>query len=242
MINPNLVLGASSLKEPYNAQLPFPHLIFDDFLNETIARNAAYELKYLSDNIKNEEWRFDPIDHHENQVSKRSITVLDNMLPISNVISQYVNNPEFLTFLRDITGMEGLVGDWTFQGGGTHITPKGGSLNIHHDFNFLGPIENPEFYRKVNLLIYLNEDWEEEWNGDLELWEKDLSSKTHNITPKFNRAVLFNIDNAPHGHPSPLECPEGESRRSLAYYFYDKVPVSSELKERAYWKEGNELL
>ena len=81
MINPNLVLGASSLKEPYNAQLPFPHLIFDDFLNETIARNAAYELKYLSDNIKNEEWRFDPIDHHENQVSKRSITVLDNCYP-----------------------------------------------------------------------------------------------------------------------------------------------------------------
>lgn len=241
MINPNLVVASNQLKEPYNEQQPFPHLVFDNFLDETIARNAAYELKYLSDNLKEEEWRFNPIDFHADQVYKRSITVLDNMLPISNIISQYVNNPEFLTFLREVTGLEELVGDWTFQGGGAHITPKGGSLNIHHDFNFIGDPENPEFYRKVNLLIYLNEEWEEEWNGNLELWEKDLSSKVHSISPKFNRAVLFNIEDAPHGHPHPLECPEGESRRSLAYYFYDKIPVNNELKERAYWKKGQEL-
>ena len=242
MINPNLVSGAKSLKEPYNSQLPFPHLVFDNFLDETVAYNISHELKYLSDNMEEEEWRFNDKDHHKDQVAKRSITVLNNMLPISNVVSQYVNNPEFLTFIRELTGMYELVGDWTFNGGGVHITPKGGSLNVHHDFNFLGDKDNPELYRKINLLIYLNEEWEDEWNGNLELWEKDLSSMTHSITPKFNRAVIFNIEDAPHGHPSPLECPEGESRRSLAYYFYDKLPVTNGLKERAYWKEGDELL
>lgn len=242
MINPNLVLGSTNLKEPYNSQLPFPHLVFDNFLDGTIALNVAHELKYLSENMGDEEWRFDVKDHHEGQVSKRSITVLNNMLPISNVVCQYMNNPEFLTFIREVTGMGELVGDWTFNGGGVHITPKGGSLNVHHDFNFLGDIESPELYRKVNLLIYLNEEWEEEWNGNLELWERDLSSVTHSIPPKFNRAVLFNIEDAPHGHPSPLECPEGESRRSLAFYFYDTIPVNNELKDRAYWKKGDKLL
>jgi len=242
MLNPNIVLGASNLQEPYNNQLPFPHLVFDNFLDETVAINAAYELKYLSENLKDEEWRFNPKDIHEHQVSKRSINVLDNMLPISNVISQYVNNGEFLTFLREITGMEGLVGDWTYEGGGVHITPKDGFLNVHHDFNFLGDIENPELYRKVNVLIYLNEEWEEEWNGNLELWESDLSTKVHSVTPQFNRAVIFNINDAPHGHPHPLECPEGESRRSLAYYFYDTIPTDTYLRDRAYWKKGDKLV
>lgn len=242
MINPNLVLGASSLKNAYNEQSPFPHLIFDNFLDETTAMNVAYELKYLSENMKDEEWRFDPKDHHGDQVSKRSITNLDNMLPISNIITQYVNNPQFLDFIRELTGMEGLIGDWTLQGGGVHITPKGGLLNVHHDFNFLGPIDNPELYRKVNLLIYLNEEWEEEWNGNLELWENDLSSISQSITPKFNRAVIFNIEDAPHGHPNPLNCPEGETRRSLAFYFYDTIPVNNKLKERAYWKKGEKLV
>ena len=242
MINPNLVLGASSLKEAYNEQSPFPHLVFDNFLDETTAMNVAYELKYISENMKDEEWRFDSKDHHDDQVSKRSITNLNNMLPISNIVTQYVNNPQFLGFLRELTGMEELVGDWTLQGGGVHITPKGGSLNVHHDFNFLGPIENPELYRKINLLIYLNEEWEEEWDGDLELWETDLSSVSQTITPKFNRAVIFNIEDAPHGHPKPLNCPEGESRRSLAFYFYDTIQVNNELKDRAYWKKGDELV
>jgi len=66
-------------------------------------------------------------------------------------------------------------------------------------------------------------------------------SKRHVVMPKLNRAVLFNIENAPHGHPDPLNCPTQESRRSLAFYFYDKIPTKNRLYERAYWKFGNVL-
>lgn len=241
MLNPQVSLSGKELSKAYYEQEPFPHLIIDNFLDETVALDVAYELRWLNVNFQEEEWRFDKKDHHKNQVLKRSITQLNNMLPTSKLISTYVNNPQFLSFLRDLTGMEELVGDWEYRGGGVHMTPKGGSLNVHHDFNFLGDPKNPYAYRKVNLLIYLNEEWESDWGGNLELWEKDLSSPKHIIEPKFNRAVLFNIEDAPHGHPHPLECPEGETRRSLAYYFYDNIPVNNELKDRAYWKEGDKL-
>tara|TARA_R110002153_G_scaffold39711_1_gene114194 strand:- start:39 stop:767 length:729 start_codon:yes stop_codon:yes gene_type:complete len=242
MINPNLAIGSLELKEPYNSQLPFPHLVFDDFLDETILYDASLEAKFLSENMDTEGWRFDKKDHHHSQVAKRSLTVIDNMTPAIRLISQYVNNPQFLTFLREMTGMPGLVGDWTFNGGGLHVTPKDGFLNVHQDFNFLGPIESPELYRKVNLLIYLNEEWKDDYNGNLELWESDLSDKAHEIVPQYNRAVIFNIEDAPHGHPTPLTCPEGESRRSLAYYFYDTIPLTTDLKERAYWKKDDKLI
>lgn len=241
MLNPQVSLSGKELSKVYYDQEPFPHLIIDNFLDETVALDVAYELRWLNVNFQEEEWRFDKKDHHKNQVLKRSITQLNNMLPTSKLISTYVNNPQFLSFLRDLTGMEKLVGDWEYRGGGVHMTPKGGSLNVHHDFNFLGDPKNPYAYRKVNLLIYLNEEWDSDWGGNLELWEKDLSAPKHIIEPKFNRAVLFNIEDAPHGHPHPLECPEGETRRSLAYYFYDNIPVNNELKDRAYWKEGDKL-
>jgi len=97
-------------------------------------------------------------------------------------------------------------------------------------------------YRKVNLLVYLNEDWEKAWGGELELWKSDVSSKFKSIVPQFNRAVLFNIEDAPHGHPDPLQCPEGECRRSLAFYYYSKTPNNNKLYDRAHWKQGNQLL
>ena len=242
MLNPNIAVAGNQLREHYYAQEPFPHLVFDDFLDATIAQAASVDAQYLYENFEQEEWRFRDKDHHEHQSKKRSLTVLDNMTPAIQLISQYVNSDAFLTFLREITGMPGLVGDWDFEGGGLHFTRKDGFLNVHHDFNYLGPEENPILYRKVNLLIYLNEEWLEEWGGKLELWEKDLSECVFEITPKFNRAVIFNIEDAPHGHPHPLNCPEGESRRSLAYYFYDTIPVNNDLKDRAYWKKGEQLV
>ena len=242
MLNPQIAVSSKQLNEYYYNQEPFPHLVFDNFLDETVARDAAYELKWLNDNFQQEEWRFNLQDHHQNQVLKRSITHLGNMLPTSRLISQYVNNTQFLAFLRDLTSMPELYGDWDYEGGGVHITPKNGSLNVHHDFNFLGDFENPVAYRKVNLLIYLNEEWDDSWGGNLELWENDLSKVRQIIEPKFNRAVIFNIEDAPHGHPHPLMCPEDESRRSLAYYFYDNVPPTNGLKDRAFWKKEDKLI
>jgi len=99
-----------------------------------------------------------------------------------------------------------------------HKISRGGKLGVHADFN-VNFVNN--LHRRINVLIYLNEDWNPEWNGHLELWDKDLSKCCVKVEPIFNRAVVFNItDDAFHGHPEPLQCPETVSRYSLALYYY----------------------
>ena len=95
---------------------------------------------------------------------------------------------------------------------------RGGHLAIHADFN---PHVKLKLRRRLNLLIYLNEDWEERFGGDLELWDKKMEKCEVKISPIFNRAVLFNTDSDTfHGNPEPLDCPPKRSRRSLGFYYY----------------------
>lgn len=149
-----------------------------------------------------------------------------------------MNSPVFIEFLRDLTGIDDLVGDIQLEGGGFHVTERGGKLGIHHDFT-KRTMGGEQYYRHVNLLIYLNDVWDSSWGGDLELWSPDLTEMVKRIPLKGNTAVLFNIDNAPHGHPHPLDCPIGETRRSLAFYYYSKQETLMDLP-RAYWKVGKE--
>jgi Rps23 Pro-64 3,4-dihydroxylase Tpa1-like proline 4-hydroxylase len=108
------------------------------------------------------------------------------------------------------------------MGGGVHKINRGGKLSIHIDYNNHPTTKQR---RKLNLLIYLNKDWDKSWGSNLELWNKELTEKVIEVEPIFNRAVIFTIDDAPHGHPYPLNCPENISRYSLAlYYFVDEEP------------------
>ena len=242
MLNPKLKQAAESLKSAYNNAYEYPHTVFDNFVDPTIIKDVEVEARMLTQ-MPEHSWRFGGgDDEHASQLLKRGIKELDKMLPSMNLLCRYFNNPEFLEFLRELTGIEDLVGDWSFEGGGFHVTYPGGLLNIHHDFNYTDKMGPDRMYRKVNLLVYLNEDWEKEWGGELELWKSDVSSKFKSIVPQFNRAVLFNIEDAPHGHPDPLQCPEGECRRSLAFYYYSKTPNNNKLYDRAHWKQGNKLL
>jgi len=239
MLNPFLSTNAAPLSEAYKSSSPFPHMVFENFLDPTLMREAAVESQRLTyDYLKSD---VEGYDEHENQFQKFGVCV-DELPPLLKLISFYINQKEFLTFVRGVTGKPSLVGDPSYAGGGFHFTKRGGKLGIHHDFNFKGNPEQPESYRKCNLIIFLNDRWEDEWGGGLELWDKDLTRMHHYITPCLNKAVLFNIEDAPHGHPHPLQCPPNECRRSLAYYFYDDIPVNNRLYYRAHWKEGDQLV
>jgi len=75
--------------------------------------------------------------------------------------------------------------------------------------------------RRINLLLYLNKDWKDEYNGQLELWDRATMTKGKAVAPLFNRAVIFStVKEALHGHPTPLAAPPGVARRSLALYYY----------------------
>lgn len=241
MINPKYNLLTEVLSEQYNNAEEYPHIVLDDFVDKTAIEDASIEAKWLTENFDQEEWRFGKPDYHQDQWLKRGINELEKMPYAINLICRYMNNPDFVNFLRKMTGIEDLISDWGYEGGGYHVTYPDGSLNIHHDFNYK-EINGETWFRKVNLLIYLNQDWDPTWDGSLELWKSDLSRAFKVIDPKYNRAVLFNIEDAPHGHPLPLNCPKNESRRSLAFYYYSKTPPNNRLYDRAYWKDGNKLI
>jgi Rps23 Pro-64 3,4-dihydroxylase Tpa1-like proline 4-hydroxylase len=242
MINPNISLSFGALSTQYLSAENYPHIVLDNFVDPTLWLAVSNEAQWLSENAKQESWRFGTPDEHVSQILKRGITEFDKMTPSMALACTYFNSDTFVNYLRQLTGIQDLVSDWTLEGGGFHVTYPGGKLDVHHDFNFTDTLGPERLYRKVNLLVYLNQNWEKEWGGHLELWKSDLSGAFNVIDLKYNRAVLFNIEDAPHGHPDPLACPQGESRRSLAFYYYSKEPVKNRLYDRAHWLVGNELI
>ena len=91
-------------------------------------------------------------------------------------------------------------------------------MSVHADFNYHAPL-NVE--RRINVLIYLNKDWKDEYGGQLELWDVDMKTRVKSIVPLFNRCVIFNTTSTSnHGNPEPVDHPDGRPRRSIALYYY----------------------
>ena len=106
----------------------------------------------------------------------------------------------FLYFLEALIG--GLIADPYLEGGGLHQIPRGGKLGIHVDFNWH---ERMKVYRRINVLVYLNKDWDASYGGHFQLWSDSKGSKKEKILPIFNRMAIFNTTtNSYHGHPEPL--------------------------------------
>jgi hypothetical protein len=219
---------SSKIKTQYKSVYPFPHIIIDNFFDENILNKSLEELKSFED------WGFDH-SQRDMEVNKfmtpwcsENLIELENAAPISRYILDYLNSPEVLKFLSELTGIENLIPDNTFFGGGIHKISKGGKLAVHADYSFH---RNTGHHRRINLLLYLNKNWQSEWNGNLELWSPDMSKKIADIEPLFNRAVIFNITNdALHGHPKPLNTPENVDRYSFALYYFTENRPKEEIE------------
>ena len=121
-------------------------------------------------------------------------------------------------FLEELTGIEGLIPDPYYTGGGIHVVANGGHLDIHADFNHHAKLN---LERRINVLIYLNRDWREEWGGSFEVWNDEMTEKVASFVPLFNRMVCFNTGTTTmHGNPEPVNHPDGEPRMSIALYYY----------------------
>lgn len=234
MINLKL---AQQLSYSYKQANPFPHIVIDNFLENKFANMAAQELKNF------EGWDYDPTDYASGvQQNKFFCPGIDEDLEkmkkdtvMAYQILHFLNSDITLKFLENLTGIKGLIADPKYVGGGYHKIKRGGKLAIHADYNV-----HPEtkLHRRINLLVYLNPGWQEEWGGHLELWDTSLTNRTHNIAPLFNRAVIFNItDDAYHGHPEPLNCPEDQARYSLALYYFteDRPDEEKNSEHSALW-------
>jgi 2OG-Fe(II) oxygenase superfamily len=201
----------ATLSTRYRSALPFPHIVLDDFLDPAAARQAMEEIELLED----EPWN---AYVHVNE-RKFSHNDPSSWGPGLRSILGQLESPQFVKFLCELTGIEGLFFDPSLDGGGLHRSTTGGFLNIHADFT-VHPHHN-NWRRRVNLLVYFNEDWPAEYGGNLELWSTDMQHRQAVIAPIGNRAVIFTTDvDSFHGHPEPMRCPVGANRRSLALYYF----------------------
>jgi Rps23 Pro-64 3,4-dihydroxylase Tpa1-like proline 4-hydroxylase len=205
-----IVESGRGLKDRYLTAQPFPHIVLDDFLPATFAAalHDAFPPAHLASVNRS--------DEHQNL--KRGFRPDDLGDAASRAYVQPFGSRPFLLFLESLTGIEGLIPDPYYVGGGYQETLAGGSLAIHADFN-LHPRLN--LIRRINVLLYLNREWDPEYGGNLELWDAAAERCVTSIAPIFNRCVVFNTTPSSfHGHPEPLNCPEHRSRQSIALYYY----------------------
>lgn len=147
--------------------------------------------------------------------------------PIKNLLD-YLGSEQMISFLTQMSGISELFLDTSFHGGFLQQAPRGGKLGLHLDRQTHR--EHSDWKRELTLLIYFNQGWEECWNGDLQFWAGvqengyTVSNLATRIFPVFNRLVVFrNTDEAIHGYPDPIMCPEGTTRKVISVYYYRKV-------------------
>ncbi|HEV7920240.1 MAG TPA: 2OG-Fe(II) oxygenase [Thermoanaerobaculia bacterium] len=203
---------AAPLAPRYAAAEPFPHIVMDG-LFEDAALDAVLRDFPTADAMRS--WlNFD-------SPREKKLGFWHERSAVSDAIRRFLdamNGFEMVLFLEQLTGIEGLIPDPYFAGGGLHQTEPGGYLKIHSDFNVHPKLK---LDRRLNMLIYLNRDWREEWGGHLELWDGDLRACRERVLPLFNRTVVFSTtDRSYHGHPHPLLSPPGVTRKSVSLYYY----------------------
>jgi Rps23 Pro-64 3,4-dihydroxylase Tpa1-like proline 4-hydroxylase len=204
----------------YVQAMPYPHICFDNFLPEHVAEAvldafpAPEDLAWIK--FKND---------REVKLAKNQ----EEFIPpaIRNVLYT-LNGATFLRFLETLTGISGVLPDPQFIGGGMHQIQPGGKLGVHVDFN---RHQHYQLDRRLNLLIYLNKDWEESYKGHFELYDRTGTKCLKKYLPVFNRCVIFSTSEISyHGHPDPLACPPDRTRKSIALYYYTN---GRPLEERA---------
>ena len=208
--------------QAYATASPFPHTHFDDFFDAAVVDGVLKEFPGEND--------IDWISYYDGNQKKLANEREENMGPFTRHVLHSLNSPAFLKFLEALTGIQGLIADPTFRGGGLHNIYRGGKLGIHADFNKHTKLN---LERRLNLLLYLNKDWKEEYGGHIELWDKGMTHCVKRYLPIFNRVVIFTTtDLSFHGHPDPLLCPTTTSRKSLALYYYSEGRPEEETSDK----------
>jgi hypothetical protein len=199
------------LRERYRAAQPFPHVQLSDFFDSPVIDGVTEE---FTETVSGPWVQYKHYNENKSGLTRRSA-----LPPLIGRVVDELNSAAFVAWLCDLTGIPDLVADPTLEGGGLHQTGAGGFLNIHADFT--SHHHQPNWQRRVNVIVYLNREWRQEWGGAIELWDRHVQHAVVRVRPLLNHAVIFNTDERSyHGYPDPLRCPPDATRKSLALYYY----------------------
>lgn len=218
---------------------PFKHFHVDNFLPVELANLCIEAFPPLEDKI----WEFSHIKDIEVKYRTKwesEFDIPDNLIYAIRIL----NSSLFMNEISKVMGIDKLVPDSYFTGGGLNVTKKNGLLDVHIDGNYH---DATGLNRRLNALIYLNPDWEQSWGGELGFYDKEGKTCVKKIAPLFNRLVVFDThDSSFHGIPGKINFPENTSRKSILLYYYTKEKrpqdqVTIDKPHSALWKKLNFL-
>jgi Rps23 Pro-64 3,4-dihydroxylase Tpa1-like proline 4-hydroxylase len=196
----------------FRSSTPVRHLVIDNFLAQDVARQLLDDFPKPNDMPKSRDYVFS---------DKRELSTLDRHSTASRDLHKAITSEEFVGFI-----------DPEYVGGGFHAGPPGSFLDLHCDFN-IHPA-HPNWLRELNILIYLNPDWQESWKGQLILTD-DPSREGIEVEPLFNRLVVMeSTDRSFHGYHK-LNFPAGTARRSIASYAYSLIEEGAIARRTTHW-------
>ena len=211
MINP---IDRDGLRRQVLAAEPFPHCVIDEFLDAEVAQEVHDAFPAYCNAVK-----IGRVFSTVNEKNKVQITATDQFAPAVLELHRMLASPAWLTTLSDVFDIPDLLADGQLIGGGIHETGPRGRLDVHIDFNY---IADRQLHRRLNLLVFFNQDWKTEWGGNLELWNEDVTVCRHSFAPEFNRCVIFETSDISYHGVTAVRCPDGHVRKSFAVYYYTK--------------------
>ena len=225
LLNPNIDRQSAVIATRFALREPFRHVVIDDFLSPGFAETLLREFPaFERGNARNESGELG---------NKSTVERVRKLSTSYRTLDELIKSADFLDLIGRLTGIDGLLYDPFYFGGGTHENREGQDLDPHIDFN-RHPIEN--WHRRLNLIIYLNPEWQDDWGGSLEIHTdpRSAENRIEMITPLFNRCVIFETtETSWHGF-SRITLPDARknlSRRSIALYFYTKDRPADELAD-----------
>lgn len=227
-------LTNSSLSKLSNfmSESKFKYVVIDNFLKKDVAKKIESNFKL------NSKWtNYSLINNYKKYGLNDKSVMSKNLLRTIDELGE----KKFLKILTKITNINDLFLDHNLDGAGLHQVYNKGYLNIHTDF--ASHHKNLKWKRVINLLIYFNNDWKDQYGGNLELYDKHGKKILKSIAPKFNRAVIFITNNTSyHGHTKKLKLPKNVSRKSLALYYYVNTRKIINSKSTKYISKKNDTI
>jgi Rps23 Pro-64 3,4-dihydroxylase Tpa1-like proline 4-hydroxylase len=218
---------------------PYKHIVIDNFFPNELASEC---LRNFPD-IKEKGWEY--ASDIDIEVKYRTNWESEFDIPDGIVDAiRILNSAPFLKAMTKIIGIEKIIPDHYFTGGGLNVTMRGGLLDVHVDGNYH---DVTGLNRRLNALVYLNPTWQEDWGGEFGIFDEKGDICLKKVAPLFNRLVIFDShDKSFHGLPEPINFPENKPRRSIILYYYtvEKRPSEQVVVDNphsALWKKRNLL-
>lgn len=206
------------LRENFINAQPFEHIIIPNFLNDEYIKEL---FSAFPENVTSDNWY-----KYNNPLEKKYAR--DDIKNLPNCLKQFfylLSSQEITKIFSDLSNIENLECDPYLHGAGLHAHPKDGLLHMHLDYEKHPYLEKE---RRLNMILYMSKDWKEEWNGETQLWDKDMEKCVVKSQVEFNTAIIFKTNETSwHGLPEKICCPEGVLRKSIAYYYISPIVTDS---------------